>query len=182
MLSGTPIRAAARATGAGDVDLSLLQRFELDRVILLGLPGGDGPIDRIGVAARPDDAADADLRDVRGVLAGKFLEEGDRLTVGVRQAVARIPEKRAPVRAGAVIKAAQERRHAMTGDDIEIPAEHSLHRRHGFGVVEQRKHRELRQLETPLVQDFGFGPAFRQKLHPDAPFGECGSSNHGLLQ
>ena len=51
---------------------------------------------------------------------------------------------------------------AVLGGDVEIAPIHAADDLVRLGVVEQREHGELGQLEAPLVHDLGFCPAFGQ--------------------
>jgi hypothetical protein len=170
--SGRPIRAAARDADRfgnvvegrrpDEIDLALLVHSELEAVILLGLVGGDRPVERIGVAARADLAADQYVLDLALIRPCDLAQEGNGLHEGIGEPLTRIAELFGPVGTAAIVEAADHRGEAMFGRDVEHAAVHRLQVGHRLGLVEERVHRELGQVVTMPILDFGLLTAFGQ--------------------
>lgn len=90
-----------------------------------------------------------------GIWLGDIAQELDRTELHLREAPARITEKLAPVGAGTVVEPAHKCSETVPRRGVEIASENTLHLGDSLRLVEQREHREMRQVMAEFVHDLG---------------------------
>jgi len=122
----------------------------------------DQPVTLVGVALRADDSAEQDMRQKRAVRLRDLLQEGDAALLVIGKGMRVETQQFGPVRTCPIIQPAQKHAHLVLHGNVQHRAVEDGQPGNSSGVVEQRKQREVRQVETMTVHQLGLLAAFRQ--------------------
>ena len=153
----------------GEIGARAAQGFELHGVVVLGRLHRHLAVQPVGVAARADVAHQLRLRDLAVVFAAQGGEEVDRAEVRLGQPRRRVAQPRAPVGAGAVVEAADQRPHPPPRGHVQPAAVHAADGGAGVGLLQQREHREMGQVVAPAIHDLGLDPPLGEVVESLAP-------------
>ncbi|CAB4789655.1 unannotated protein [freshwater metagenome] len=142
-------------------------------MVILGLLSSNRAVRLISIAARSDDADDADVGDLPRVGSGRVAQERDATVLDLLERGGRVAEQAGPVWAGPVVETPHEHPEPVARRGVEVPPIHVVKHLDSLRIVEQRKHRELGEFEPVLVHDLGLLTSLRQVLEARGLRGEC---------